>query len=197
MIQAISKSQNDQIADQKYFSLSEFYAYCDRSEIQYELEDGELVAMPSEPIANSVLSRRLFMALAQYVPLDFLTYKEVFVEVTGRRVRVPDLLVLGDECHNALQSRNNGTISQEMPSPLIAIEIVSPRSGNIARDYRYKRSEYAARGIREYWIVDPEQKKITILSLVEGFYEEIIYAQDQQLISPALPEIKIKVSDIL
>ncbi|WP_229642260.1 Uma2 family endonuclease [Waterburya agarophytonicola] len=26
---------------------------------------------------------------------------------------------------------------------------------NQDRDYRYKRSEYAARGIAEYWIIDP------------------------------------------
>ena len=42
-------------------------------------------------------------------------------------------------------------VKSEIP-PLLAIEIVSPDS--IQRDYRYKRSEYAAVGIAEYWIVD-------------------------------------------
>lgn len=43
---------------------------------------------------------------------------------------------------------------------------------NEDRDYRYKRSEYAARGIAEYWIVDPQINAVTVLILVDGFYEE-------------------------
>lgn len=46
------------------------------------------------------------------------------------------------------------------------VEIVSPGQEN--RDYRYKRSEYAARGIAEYWIIDPMQQKVTVLEWVEA-----------------------------
>lgn len=53
----------------------------------------------------------------------------------------------------------------EVP-PQLVVEIVSPES--LKRDYRYKRSEYAALGIPEYWIIDPEQQKITILQWEEG-----------------------------
>ncbi|MFN7502119.1 MAG: Uma2 family endonuclease, partial [Dolichospermum sp.] len=56
---------------------------------------------------------------------------------------------------------------------------------------------YAARGIAEYWIVDPVQNKITVLSLVEGFYEECIYTGDDLIKSAVFPEVEIKVSDIL
>jgi Uma2 family endonuclease len=34
------------------------------------------------------------------------------------------------------------------------VEVVSPGKENEDRDYRYKLSEYAARGIAGYWIVD-------------------------------------------
>ena len=60
-----------------------------------------------------------------------------------------------------------------------------------------KRSEYAARGIIEYWIVDSMRSKITILSLVEGFYEELIYTGDALLKSEVVPQLEIRVSDIL
>jgi Uma2 family endonuclease len=33
------------------------------------------------------------------------------------------------------------------------VEVVSPGKANEERDYCYKRSEYAAWGIAEYWIV--------------------------------------------
>lgn len=182
-----------------YFSFADYYAYDDGTGNRYELVDGELVLMPPESIFNSDVSMRLLLELAKIVPLYLLKYKEIMIEVSGRRakVRIPDLLVLGEECRAALETTNRGTITHEMPPPLIAIEVVSPGTENEVRDYRFKRSEYAARGIAEYWIVDPVQNKITVLSLVEGFYEESIYIRDDVIKSGVIPEIKIKVSDIL
>jgi Uma2 family endonuclease len=43
---------------------------------------------------------------------------------------------------------------------------------NEDRVYRYKRSEYAARGVVEYWIIDPIKSQVMILMWVEGLYEE-------------------------
>jgi Uma2 family endonuclease len=182
-----------------YFSFADYYAYDDGTGNRYELVDGELVLMPPESIFNSDVSMRLLLELAKIVPLYLLKYKEIMIEVSGRRakVRIPDLLVLGEECRAALETTNRGTITHEMPPPLIAIEVVSPGTENEVRDYRFKRSEYAARGIAEYWIVDPVQNKITVLSLVEGFYEESIYTGDDLIKSEVFSEIKIKVSDIL
>ncbi|WP_413171068.1 Uma2 family endonuclease [Anabaena azotica] len=182
-----------------YFSFEDYYAYDDGTENRYELVDGELVLMPPESIFNSDISMRLLLELAKIVPLHLLKYKEIMIEVSGRRakVRIPDLLILGEECRAALETTKRGTITHEMPPPLIAIEVVSTGTENEVRDYRFKRSEYAARGIAEYWIVDPVQNKITVLSLVEGFYEEFIYTGDDLIKSEVFPEIKIKVSDIL
>lgn len=70
---------------------------------------------------------------------------------------------------------------------LLAVEIVNPES--VTRDYRYKRSEYAAIGIAEYWIVDPAEEKVTVLQLVEGFYEEKEYKGSDRIISPTFPEL--------
>jgi Uma2 family endonuclease len=67
-------------------------------------------------------------------------------------VRIPDLIVLTEELVTALGTKR-ATITQEMPAPILAVEVVSPGKVNEDRDYRYKRSEYAARGIAEYWIV--------------------------------------------
>ncbi|WP_442949217.1 Uma2 family endonuclease [Nostoc sp.] len=55
------------------------------------------------------------------------------------------------------------------------VEVVSPGKVNEDRDYRYKRSEYAARGIPEYWIVDAQKARITLLTLVDGLYEETVF----------------------
>jgi Uma2 family endonuclease len=45
----------------------------------------------------------------------------------------------------------------------LAVEIVSPDS--VERDYEKKRNQYEAAGIPEYWIVDEELPKVTLLRL--------------------------------
>jgi Uma2 family endonuclease len=51
-------------------------------------------------------------------------------------------------------------------SPLLVVEVVSPNL--VKRDYRYKRSEYAALEIPEYWIVDPLESKVSVLLWNDG-----------------------------
>lgn len=47
--------------------------------------------------------------------------------------------------------------------PDLAIEIVSPES--VERDYVKKRALYETAGVREYWIIDEELKKLVVLRL--------------------------------
>lgn len=78
--------------------------------------------------------------------------------------------------------------------PLLVIEVVSPESE--IRDYRYKRTEYSAMGIAEYWIIDPNREKITVLNLEEGMYEEIPVRDTGQFNSLLFSEIQINPKDI-
>lgn len=73
--------------------------------------------------------------------------------------------------------------------PLLIVEVVNPDS--VKRDYRYKRSEYAALEVPEYWIVDPLAEKITVLLLEEGLYEETVFTGNQQIVSQTFPELAI------
>jgi Uma2 family endonuclease len=66
---------------------------------------------------------------------------------------LPDLVVHTEESQAALSGSSRNTLTHNMPHPALVIEVVSPGTQNRIRDYRYKRTEYAARGIAEYWIV--------------------------------------------
>ena len=68
---------------------------------------------------------------------------------------------------------------------------MSPGKVNRDRGYRYKRSEYAARGIQEYWIVDPELSRVTVLSLIDGLYEETIFEEEQKISSNVIPQFSL------
>jgi Uma2 family endonuclease len=75
------------------------------------------------------------------------------------------------------------------------VEVVSPNQEK--RDYRYKRSEYAARGIAKYWIVNPIAQKVTVLEWVEGLYEERVFAGDTNIESSVLGGLDVSVDRVL
>jgi Uma2 family endonuclease len=182
----------------KYLTRKEFYAYDDGSDMPYELVDGELVALLPISFEESIIIKRLFFVLSKLFPIKLLALRDTMLEVLGRRakVRMPNLMILGQDCSDALHSGSIAVITFDMPPPLVAIEVVSAGRENNIRDYRYKRSEYAARGILEYWIVDPEIEKVTVLTLVDGLYEEQVYGIEDQIISTVVTELAIAVKDI-
>lgn len=113
------------------------------------------------------------------------------VRTAPRRSRLPDLCVVPLE-----QMQPFLNVSAVLESGVVlAIELVSPDS--IKRDYRFKRTEYAACGIPEYWIVDPAEQKVTLLLLVDGLYEETMYQGDDVLRSQTFPELMLTVNQIL
>ena len=89
------------------------------------------------------------------------------------------------------------TITQDMPSPALVVEVVSPGKVNEDRDYRYKRSEYAARGIPEYWIIDPGKEQVTLLTLIDGLYEETVFQGNSRIASATFPNLKLTAAQVL
>jgi Uma2 family endonuclease len=105
-------------------------------------------------------------------------------------------MVLSEELATALEGASRSTITIDMPPPQLVVEVVSPGKENADRDYRYKRSEYAARGIAEYWIVDPVQGRVTVLEWVEGLYEEKVF-QGEAIVSGLLGVLQLTANQIL
>ena len=174
-------------------SLEDYFNYEDETENRYELENGELLTMPPESDLNLRIASFLFAYFAIQVIPSYRLRIGTEIVVTGSKatVRLPDLMVLSEELVIALQSASRSTITMDMPPPQLVIEVVSPGKKNRDRDYRYKRSQYQAIGISEYWIVDPIEQKITIFNLVEGLYEERIFKEDQAIASQLLSELNL------
>jgi Uma2 family endonuclease len=79
----------------------------------------------------------------------------------------------------------------------LAIEIVSEGEQQRERDLVTKREEYARAKIDEYWIVDPEQRTITVLCR-EGIRYGVhgTFVPGQQATSVLLPTFTVDVADL-
>ena len=182
----------------KKLTLEEYLAYDDGTDTKYELVDGELVEMPPESDKNNLISLYLLSEFLKFVPIQLIRHKDTEIVVTGNRtrVRLPDLMILTNELFVALGG-GRATITQDMPSPALVVEIVSPGKVNKDRDYRYKRSEYAARGIPEYWIIDPGKEQVTVLTLIDGLYEEGVFQGSDRVVCANFSNLKLTAAQIL
>jgi Uma2 family endonuclease len=180
------------------FTLAEYLVYDDGTDRRYELVNGELVDMSSESDLNNKIAIFLLLQFAQYISGAWLR-RGTEVVVSGSLVtsRVPDLMVLTEESAAALAGTTRSIILPDMPPPALVLEVVSPGKENENRDYRYKRSEYGARGITEYWIVDPARAQVVVLTLVEGLYEETIFQGSDRILSTLFPVLELTAQQVL
>jgi len=180
----------------KYYSFEEYLTYQDDTDLKYELVNGELIPIP---LASGIHALILTFLLKKLITeIDILGLKwlvmpgNIGIRTAKNKARIPDLVILTETQKEELKNLNSAVLES---APLLAVEIVSP--GNPEDDYRYKRSEYAVREIPEYGIIDPNVKKISVLILVNGFYEVTELRGDEYLTSQLFPELNITVNQIL
>lgn len=102
---------------------------------------------------------------------------DVYIE-NYESVVQPDLMIILNKNLHLIQ--NNGLHG----APDIAIEILSP---NRTYDTKRKRSLYEKGGVKEYFMIDPENKKTTLLTLNNAGVYEQTYEEAGLLKSGILP----------
>jgi len=180
------------ITQLEVLTFNEYLNYNDGGDRTYEWEDGALIVVNPPSLNHALIIRFLinqFEGEIARLMQPWLTLSMVGVRTAINRSRVPDLMVVTRDQVDPL-----GPAVLES-APLLVVEVVSPESR--VRDYRYKRSEYSVVGIAEYWIVDPQAKKITILFLEEGFYELTEFTESDQIISRLFPHLSLTAHQVL
>ena len=99
----------------------------------------------------------------------------------------PDLtIILNDRRSYLTKAKFDGV-------PSMVIEIVSP--SNPSHDRKLKRKLYEQTEIQEYWIVDPDQKKVEQLVLSDGAYE-VREASTSTVALSIIPDAKIDIAGL-
>jgi len=193
----------------KLLSLEEFITqYADNT--RYELIDGELRDMeptgPHEAVAGSIAGRIYVEVFNSN--LNWLVPKTCLIKppaATATALR-PDVIVLDQvELTKEPLWQKEPIICNGSTIKLVA-EVVST---NWQDDYARKVEEYAFLNIPEYWIVDfrglgglqfignPKQPTFTICHLVNGVYEQQQYRLGETISSYLLPNLQMKLDDIM
>jgi Uma2 family endonuclease len=80
------------------------------------------------------------------------------------------------------------------------VEIVSRGRRAKQRDYEEKREEYLELGIREYWIVGPQERHVVVLNRIEDqgqvSWSECLFTGGEPIKSALLPGFQATVSDL-
>ena len=85
------------------------------------------------------------------------------VQVAADVFREPDIVFVSRKHRGYVQERF-------WTGADLVVEIVSDDAKSRDRDYVVKRADYAAAGIAEYWIVDPVERRLTLLTLQGAEY---------------------------
>ncbi|NJK76568.1 MAG: Uma2 family endonuclease [Richelia sp. CSU_2_1] len=189
-------------ARKQKLTFEEYLTYEDDTDNRYELIDGELVTLPPESGPNNFIANYLLFTLASsgLIPLMLIRTHVCEIQVPILRDgdaanRYPDLVVLQPE--HILLTASRLTVTLDMPPPRLVVEVVSPGRIGRERDYERKRAQYAARGIPEYWIVDPQEQLIAIFRLESGQYVEVgIFQGTQAMQSPTFPLLNLTAGQV-
>jgi len=81
-------------------------------------------------------------------------------------------------------------------APELVIEILSPGRENLARDRVAKRQLYAKHSVREYWIVDSQNRAVEVYRLQNSILESVVILRgDEEISSPLLTGFRCAVAD--
>ncbi len=114
--------------------------------------------------------------------------REILISLT-RNDYEPDICFF-----NAATAASFQPDQMRFPAPDFVVEVLSPSTA--ANDRGVKFDDYAAHGVTEYWIIDPDTETVEQYRLAGDVYELAIKAQTGELRSFAVPGFVIPVRAI-
>ncbi|MCL2399377.1 MAG: Uma2 family endonuclease, partial [Defluviitaleaceae bacterium] len=159
----------------KYYTYADYETWDD--DFRCELIDGVIYDMASPSRAHQEVSAALLTELHIFlrgkkckvfhapfdVRLNAATKDDIVVQ--------PDILVICDE-----KKIENG--KHCIGAPDFVVEILSPSTSR--KDKIIKSRRYFDAGVKEYWLIDPEDRTVTTLKRSENCFTYLSYGDDAQ-----------------
>lgn len=178
-------------SQERRYTIEDIYALPDG--VRAELIDGKLYYLATPTRTHQKLAGGMYLAVATYIRSKngtcevYIPPFAVFPFDDEETYLEPDLIVVCDlskldekGCHGA---------------PDWVVEVLSP--GTRSKDMSIKLFRYRAAGVREYWVIDPEERTVIVYDFTGLEEAAALYTFDNEIPSVIYPDLKIRPADFL
>ncbi len=156
-----------------------------------ELIGGDFYVVPAPSFRHQHIVANLGLILSGYIrakAIGEVLWAPFDVVLSEHDVVQPDILYISNERRHIITEANASG------APDLVIEVLSPSTAE--RDKDLKLSLYARHGVREYWIVDPNENSVDVMELsAEGFEKTTSYSSGA-ISSSVLPQLAVDLDDV-
>ena len=158
----------------------------------YQLIEGDLYMAPAPNRFHQDISRNLEVVLANYLlahPVGVLYDAPFDVYLSEIDVFQPDLLIVLNENRRIL------TDAGAEGAPDFVVEVLSAKTRQL--DLVNKKRVYARMGVKELWIIDPDQRGVTVYRFDQDPTDPVATLSGQgEVRAPLLPGLTIALPDV-
>jgi Uma2 family endonuclease len=179
------------VFEQEKIKRQEFYDLA-HEDMKAEFINGEIIFHSPARMQHWDVSTRLTSLLYTHVKtnnLGIIGVEKVMIRLT-RNDYEPDI------CFFEKKKTVVFTPDQELfPAPDFIVEILSKSREKIDRGIKF--IDYAANGVPEYWIIDPEKKSVEKYLLQQGeYYLEVKLTQEGRLLSTVVEGFALELHEL-
>lgn len=181
---------------EKKYTYAHYLAFPDDE--RWEIIDGVPYMQSAPTWQHQRISGELFRQISNYLlhkscevfasPFDLRLSEEEVIDEDVPNVIQPDLVVICDK------SQLKGTGSFGVPS--LVIEILSPSTAKTDRLIKFKM--YEKSGVKEYWIVEPDLKLVSVFILQDNnrYGRTELYTEIDQVKVSIFPDLVIDLNTV-
>ena len=159
-----------QVKKQGEYTLEDYYQIPDDQRV--ELIDGVIYDMAAPTSIHQIIAGHFYAQLLSYVMskkgkrMPMISPLDVQLDCDNKTMVQPDVVVVCD--------RDKIIKRCVYGAPDLVVEVLSPYTKK--KDMTLKMHKYANAGVKEYWLIDPDKKKIIVYNFIKDDYS--IYGFD-------------------
>lgn len=159
---------------------------------RFELIKGDFVMMAAKGYAHEIVKQALVRVLVLAAPADVHVGVEMTVQFAEDILLEPDIALFPQR---RLAKSDAGFVSADRGACLLAIEVAA---SSLGYDKGLKADLYASFGVREFWVVDANERITWVHTgpSDQGWSSIVERGPNETLTTPALPNFSIRLADI-
>lgn len=161
-------------------------------EEKFELIEGEIVVAAAKSVAHDNIKNALNIAFARVVPDGIYVAIESTLQLAENILVEPDIAIISREIYKADPKSFAQPRAQDV---LLLVEIAV---SGMAYDRHVKARLYARHGVREFWVIDANERKTWVHTgpAGDGWSSIVERGPSDTLMTEALPGFAVRLAEI-